>query len=209
MADVKIRDLSSAASVADTDIVEITVDPGGTPATKKATVAQIRGPGGGGAGPTGEQWFAAVKATATAASVSPPGLGGGYTTGQAFGVFASASLLGVRFWWGGSAGTVKVSVWSGGSRIASKSVTVSGAGEFDGVFASPVSLSAATVYWLTIWEETDSEYTAGLPSPIASRTAPEFGSVWFRLSGYSYAGGDAQPTTITYSGGYMLLAPLF
>lgn len=42
MADVKIRDLSSAASVADTDIVEITVDPGGTPATKKATIAQIR-----------------------------------------------------------------------------------------------------------------------------------------------------------------------
>lgn len=42
MADVKIRDLSGAAALASTDIIEVTVDPSGTPASKKATIAQVR-----------------------------------------------------------------------------------------------------------------------------------------------------------------------
>lgn len=37
----KITDMTAATSVASTDIVEVTVDPGGTPLTRKATLAQI------------------------------------------------------------------------------------------------------------------------------------------------------------------------
>lgn len=42
MANKKIRDLDAASSLADADIIEVTVDPSGTPASKKATVAQVR-----------------------------------------------------------------------------------------------------------------------------------------------------------------------
>lgn len=42
MANKKIRDLSGAAALASTDIIEVTVDPSGTPASKKATIAQVR-----------------------------------------------------------------------------------------------------------------------------------------------------------------------
>lgn len=85
MADVKIRDLSSAASVADTDIVEITVDPGGTPATKKATVAQIRagvlpsGTNGGVLARVAGAWTASAAGTArqllTSAGTGAPAWG--------------------------------------------------------------------------------------------------------------------------------------
>lgn len=41
MANVKIRDLTAAPSVSATDLVEITLDPSGAPASAKATIAQV------------------------------------------------------------------------------------------------------------------------------------------------------------------------
>lgn len=42
MVDQKIRDLSAASSLANTDIIEVTVDPGGSPASKKATLLLLK-----------------------------------------------------------------------------------------------------------------------------------------------------------------------
>lgn len=47
MADSKLADLTATTSPADTDILYIVTDPGGTPADKKVTVSDLRGVSGG------------------------------------------------------------------------------------------------------------------------------------------------------------------
>lgn len=42
MADLKIRDLTAAPSLSDADLIEVTLDPAGTPASHKATVGQFK-----------------------------------------------------------------------------------------------------------------------------------------------------------------------
>lgn len=299
MADVKIRDLSSAASVADTDIVEITVDPGGTPASKKATVAQIRagvlpsGTNGGvlalvggvwqstgagtagqhlksnGAGaptwetpaavpspagsdpeplggadvgsstayarsdhvhpmpnaadvgaievadglPTSEDWYAAAKEAWTLAAMLPTVNASNTTTGFPFRVTSFRACLGAKFFWNhATAVTVRVSLWNAaGTLLASKDVSVSGIGDYTGLFTSSVSLSAGTTYWIGIWETGSVRSMPGVSgsSSARMRVAPDPYRGWIRLGGYCSATGNARPSTSVLVEQPMLLVPLF
>jgi len=72
------------------------------------------------------------------------------------------SCTGARGYWAGPATTLKVSLWSAGSRLTSANVAVSGPGVFTVSFGSSVALTAGTQYAISVWDTAGLHYTTML-----------------------------------------------
>jgi hypothetical protein len=75
---------------------------------------------------------------------------------------AGHSCTGARGYWAGPATTLKVSLWSAGTRLASQTVSVSGAGVFTASFGSSVALTAGVQYAISVWDTAGLNYTTML-----------------------------------------------
>jgi hypothetical protein len=74
---------------------------------------------------------------------------------------ANHFCTGARFYWAGSATTIKVSLWrsSDNARVANVSIPVAGAGIFTANFASPFALVAGLQYAVAMWDTSGAAYT--------------------------------------------------
>lgn len=75
---------------------------------------------------------------------------------------AGHSCTGARGYWAGPATTLKVSLWSASTRLASQTVAVSGAGVFTASFGSSVALTAGVQYAISVWDTAALNFTTML-----------------------------------------------
>ncbi len=187
MTQKKFTQLTQAtnAEQGDDDVAAIVIDPGGSPASRKTTLARMGAPG--------RSWVSTVFVhEPTPGAVSA----GSFSTGIRFCARrAGQTCTGVRFYWAGAtARTVKCTLWKGGASVKTVDVAVSGAGYYTGTFASAAAITAYEEWYVSVWDKSATEYqlhqsTAKLP------TMP----LWLRdytvLLSSLYVAGDAQPTT--------------
>lgn len=136
----------------------------------------------------------AAEAALVGAPDSPGGAG--YTLGVAFVPLQSGlKCTGVRGYWAGGAGTVKLSLYDdAGNRLASGTASVSGAGAISVTFGSPVSLTAGATYRAAMYSTTSSTgaYNPNLPSGAAPTVPQRNGAVL--VFDFSSASGDVNPS---------------
>jgi hypothetical protein len=189
MAGAKIRDLPAATALAQTDLVEITADPSGTPSSKKATIALIKA-----AVDNRPSWVDLLLATSGSPGVSA----GDFTLGVQFcAIRAGQTCVGVRFWWGGAtARTIKVGLYKVGTGLmASSTVDVAGAGIYSATFAG-VAIDGTSDWYASIYETSGAEYTVHVTISARVPARPVMLNYLLIQCG-SYAGGDAEPSSGT------------
>jgi hypothetical protein len=189
MAEAKIRDLTAATALAQTDIVEITADPSGTPSSKKATIALLKA-----AVDNRPSWVDLLRATSGSPGVSA----GNYTLGVQFcAIRAGQTCVGVRFWWGGAtARTIKVGLYKNGTGLmASATVAVAGAGVYSATFAG-VAIDGTSDWYASIYETSGAEYTVHVTISARVPARPTL-LAYVLIQGGGYAGGDAEPSSGT------------
>jgi hypothetical protein len=191
----KVSALTAAtnAELADTSLAYVVIDPSGTPASKKSTLAQVGG--------LPKSWVDEVNAISPFTSTT----GGSYTVGIAFLPARSGqSCVGVRFYWPEAATrTVRCSLFAigGGAALKTADVTTSGsAGYFSATFTGE-SLTAGTAYLVGIWETSGTVYQAGKATTavaIMGEYVPTTGPRRYRdfivVGQGGYAAGDTAPT---------------
>lgn len=193
----KVSALTQAtnAELADASLTYLVIDPSGTPASRKSTLARI--------GTLPDSYVDQVREIYSSwAAVT----NGNYTTGSAFiPARTSQTCTGIRFYWNEAAvRTIKCSLYrySDGFSLATANVNTSGtAGVFTATFASPVSLSRDTACIAAIYDTAATRYAQGqAPSSIAN--AYPIGlltSVLLRdyavIGQGMYGSGDAKPTS--------------
>jgi hypothetical protein len=184
MANVKIRDLSGAGALASTDIIEVTVDPSGTPASKKATIAQVRTA-------AANSWLSMLLETVTPPSVA----GGNWTLGVQFCALRSGqTCVGLRFYWNGAtARTIKCSLFKAGvGQVATTNVSVTAAGLYSAAWAG-VAIDGTSDWYVAIYESSGSEYQPHVTISARVPARPVMLNYLLIQCG-SYASGDAIPT---------------
>jgi hypothetical protein len=187
--DQKIRDLPPAFSLALTDILEVTTDPSGSPASQKATLAQVKA-----VVDNHASWVDLLRAT----SGSPGVLAGDFTLGVQFcAIRAGQTCVGVRFWWGGAtARTIKVGLYKGGTGLmASATVAVAGAGVYSATFAG-VAIDGTSDWYASIYETSGAQYTVHVTISARVPARPTL-LAYVLIQGGGYAGGDAEPSSGT------------
>lgn len=188
MADVKIRDLSSASVLASTDIIEVTVDPGGTPASKKATLAQMRTV-------AANSWLDML--TTTTSPLSSIG-SGSWTLGVQFCALRSGqTCVGLRFYWAGTTPrTIKCSLYKTGvGQVATTNVSVSGAGVYSASWAG-VAIDGTSDWYVAIYETSGSEYQQHVTISTRIPARPLMLN-YLLIHSAGYSGGDAIPAGAT------------
>jgi hypothetical protein len=189
MAEAKIRDLGAASALAQTDIIEVTQDPSGTPASRKATIAQLKT-----AVDNRASWVDLLRAT----SVSPAVSAGNFTLGVQFcAIRAGQTCTGVRFYWGGAtARTIKVGLYKNGTGLmASATVAVAGAGVYSATFAG-VAIDGTSDWYASVYEQSGTEYTAHVTISARVPARPTLLG-YVLIQGGGYVGGDAEPSAGT------------
>jgi hypothetical protein len=189
MAEAKIRDLGAATALAQTDIIEVTQDPSGTPASRKATIAQLKT-----AVDNRPSWVDLLRATSGSPGVSA----GDFTLGVQFcAIRAGQTCVGVRFYWGGAvARTIKVGLYKNGTGLmASSTVAVSGAGIYSASFAA-VAIDGTSDWYASIYETSGAEYTVHVTISARVPARPTL-LAYVLIQGGGYAGGDAEPSSGT------------
>lgn len=188
MADLKIRDLSPAAALKPTDIIEVTVDPAATPASKKATLAQVRTA-------VAPSWLDMLVATTS--PLSSIGAGS-YTLGAQFCALRSGqTCTGVRFYWAGATmRTIKCSLYKTGvGQVATTNVEVNGAGIYSASWAG-VAIDGTSDWYVAIYETSGSEYQ---PYIVISARVPARPVMmnYLLIHSAGYVLGDASPAANT------------
>lgn len=187
--DQKIRDLPAASTLALTDLIEVTTDPSGSPASKKATLEQLQS-----ALRKSVSWVDLLRAT----SGSPGVLAGDFTLGVQFcALRAGQTCVGVRFYWGGAtARTIKVALYKGGTGLmASSTVAVAGAGVYSATFAG-IAIDGTSDWYASVYEQSGTEYTAHVAISARVPARPTL-LAYVLIQGGGYAGGDAEPSSGT------------
>lgn len=200
----KVSSLTQATNVelADASLAYVVTDPGGTPASKKSTLARI------GARPKSwlDRVFEVCGATESLAAANA-------TTGVNWIAARSGqTCTGVRFFWPseGTARTIKVSLWETGSGTALKTANVTttsgSAGYYTGTFASAQSLDTTKIYQVSVYETSGSVcYVGVLPATapggqvlLQPITRPIEMRDYTVVSGAFYnSSGDSRPNTNT------------
>jgi hypothetical protein len=189
----KVSALTAATNseLADTSLAYVVVDPSGTPASKKSTLAQVGG--------APKSWVDDVTAVLAFTGTT----GGSYTVGVAFLPARSGqSCVGVRFYWPEAATrTIRCSLFAigGGAALKTADVTTSGsAGYFSATFTGE-ALTAGTAYLVGIWETSGTVYQTGKASiaimgEYVPTTAPRRYRDFIVVGQGGYAAGDSAPT---------------
>jgi hypothetical protein len=187
MATKKFTDLTQAtqAEVTDAALVALAIDPSGTPASRKTSLAR--------AGALPKSWLDSLALQSAFGSNSA----GSFTTGVRFGARrASQKCNGLRFYWNHATPyTIKCSLWKGGAGIqATANVSVSGAGYYSAAW-SEVAITGSEDWYVTIWENSGTRYQ--LHQDASSRIPAR--PLWLRdyclFAAADYAAGDAEPNT--------------
>ena len=127
------------------------------------------------------------------------GIPGDYVWGTGWQAMKAVDLSGVRARTQAAAGTLVLSVWVGGARARTASVTIASAGVYTATFSPPLSVAAGQFF-------TVSAYTAGGTIPYIDATAAEYavtvaGPKLRLVDGRLYATGNVEP--VTTSGPYL------
>jgi hypothetical protein len=79
---------------------------------------------------------------------------GNFTVGDKFSSTRPLVCNGIRFFWkdAGASKTVRCRLYGGSTSLASKDVSVSASGVYEGLFTTPITLSGYLDYAATIWE---------------------------------------------------------
>lgn len=128
---------------------------------------------------------------------------GTFTVGVKFSMLRGGkTCTGGHGYWAGSAATLRIKLWEaiGTTLLATKDITVGGAGEWTATFASGVALTAGKQYFISVWDTSAGHYTKYgavaanfLSSSNATFAGPDF--VWNGWTWYHSAGGDGIPDT--------------
>lgn len=168
--------------------------------------AQPSSGGGGGGGGGASAPLLPYDPAAEAALVGAPESGGGagYTLGLAFLPLKSGlSCTGVRAYWGAGAATLKFSLYAAdGTRLKTKTVTVTGPGLVEVTFDTAQALTAGQAYRAAVYCATTSTgaYQGNLPTGAAPTGVVRNGTV--AVFDACYANGDSNPST---SSGWLYL----
>jgi Domain of unknown function (DUF4082) len=192
MANAKITDLTQATNseLTDDSLVYVVTDPGGTPASRKSTLARM--------GTFPSSWADTVHTFLTMGSLNA----GDYTTGVRFipardGQYAT----GARVYWPGDLvpRTLKLSVYlaNSGSALGSGTVAVNAAGWYSVTFSgpgTPVPLDPKFEYIVACWETSGTWYL-GIAAQVSPTTPPKrFRDYWI-TSSYWYSSFDNRPAS--------------
>jgi hypothetical protein len=196
----KVSALTQAtnAELADASLTYLVIDPSGTPASRKSTLARI--------GTRVDSWLDRVHEITTAAAESVTAADN--TTGVNFiAARTSQTCTGVRFYWPeATARTIRCKLWewNNATALASVDVTTSGsAGYFTGTFASAVSLDTTKGYQVSVYQTGGNVVLVGV-LPVAYGgaivlqpiTRPYECRDYTIVTGAYYgAGGDSRPNT--------------
>lgn len=196
----KVSALTQAtnAELADASLTYLVIDPSGTPASRKSTLARI--------GTRVDSWLDRVHEITTAAAETVTTANN--TTGVNFiAARSSQTCTGVRFYWPeASARTIKCALWrwNNATALASVNVTTSGsAGYFSGTFASAVTLDTDKGYQVSIYETSGDVVLVGV-LPVAYGGAISLQPItrpyecrdYTVMSGAYYgSGGDSRPSS--------------
>lgn len=207
----KISALTQAtnAEMDDASLAYVVTDPSGTPASRKSTLGRIG--------------IAPKKLIETAAQLfgaAPASVASDFTGGTAFMPRRSGqTCTGVRVLHNvASSQTLKLSLYpgAGGAALATVNVSASAAGIYEGTFASPVALSAGTVYIAASWNAAYQPSYYTLTSPIAGSQTILWtiaaGPITFRdflLVNWAMAvAGDNNPNGFASSPNVYMIEPL-
>lgn len=131
-------------------------------------------------------------------------------TGNEFYTTADATVTGVQTYWGAAA-TITVEIWSGGSKLASKSFATSGAGVVTVSFTSPVAVTAYTKYQVVTNTGAGQYYTSTFTDyPQSSFQLPFINGNHVILADSGYFAADAAPwnaSTVIYPSFPVLTVP--
>lgn len=139
-----------------------------------------------------------IDMAALVASGTSTNEAGDISLGTDFVLTAASTVTGVKFYWAGPATTVKVSLWlqGSGTRVASGTGSVTGAGLKTISFSSPYSASAYTRYVASVHDNaglnfTDSSFVTWLPAADPFINGPHF----VQINRSEYHAGDLMPDT--------------
>lgn len=197
----KVSALTQAtnAELADASLAYVVIDPSGTPASRKSTLARLGMPA------------VSVIEEARAYYGTPASSATNYTNGLAFQARRdSCTCTGIRAYWDNATSTtLKMSLFDGsGSSLATVNVASSSTGYKTGTFGSPVSLTRGTVYLAAIWDGVrqvpapQAVYGTGGGTSYLVQPGTMLRDIWVANWGM-YAAGDAAPTTV--ASGYLYL----
>lgn len=152
-----------------------------------------------------------------ASSITTGGAGGGYTVGARYQLTDALPIAGVRFHWKlaneAAPENVKLSLWAGGSRLATVTVSVASSGVQVATFAAAVNMAAYTSFYVSFYNSTRyTHYTTSTITDPVGLAAAHTGSYSLYFGGVlvycgtAYASGDAAPTTAAAPGS--LVAPI-
>lgn len=197
----KVSALTQAtnAELAGASLAYVVTDPGGTPASKKSTLARLGLPS-----------VSSIE-EARAYYGTPASSATNYTNGLAFQARRdSCTCTGIRAYWdNATATTLKLSLFNGaGTSLATVNVASSSSGYKTGTFVTPVSLTRGTVYLAAIWDGVrqvpapQAVYGTGGGGNYLVQPGTMLRDFWIANWGV-YAAGDAAPTTV--ASGYLYL----
>jgi len=200
----KVSALTQAtnAELAGASLAYVVIDPSGTPASRKSTLARI------GALPVSflDEWsdyygFALNQA-------------GDYTTGQAFVPRrTSQTCTGIRVYWNSAtATTLKLALYptGGGAALASVNVSSSSAGFKTGTFASAVNLTKSSSYVAAVYSSAGGQAPELAPGGKPTAAALALGDKFrdFAILGWGYyQTGDASPSQV-YTNNFYAVEPI-
>lgn len=127
---------------------------GNQPNFRKSDGTDIALSSGGGGG-SGSEMFLSLAQYVAHHSITSDGTDA--ATGNEFYTTANGTVTGVQTYWG-AADTVSVEIWSGGTKLASKSSALGGAGVVTISFDTPVSVTAYTKYQVVTYKTGGGQY---------------------------------------------------
>ena len=197
----KVSALTQAtnAELADASLAYVVIDPSGTPASRKSTLARLGMPA------------VSLIEEARAYYGTPSMLVSDATMASPFQARRdSCTCTGIRAYWGDATSTtLKLSLYpgAGGAALATVNVASSSIGYKTGTFASPVSLTRGTVYLAAIWDgvrqvqSPQAVYGTGGAAYLV-QPGTMLRDIWVANWGM-YAVGDTAPTAVGV--GYLCL----
>jgi len=199
----KVSALTAAtnAELADTSLAYVVIDPSGTPASKKSTLAQIGGL------PKSFVDEAVLHHTFG----TPPS--DNFTIGTLFYPLRSGqTCTGVRcYWTGTSVVSLKFQVWEIIAGVytskANVTVTTSGSAAYvSGTFPSAVALDPKLQYAASVYQTTGAVYLPYLTRLACVPANDRYRDIFYQT--HTYATGDAAPTTGDFPTNLYPLEPL-
>lgn len=142
--------------------------------------------------------------------------GGSYTVGVKFIATRNLSCTGVCFYAAHASGskTYRCKIWSAdGSVLASVDVSATALSKIFAVFASPISLTAGTQYYASIWATDGSGYPYGNTNPHYpfgrdNQAFYDGGGVIY-TNRKAYNGGDSVPSSTASGTEYYSVSPTY